>query len=144
MRAVPYTARPVMVFVNKQPKKQYIGWFRQNSLLRLEAGGEAEIAFDALPGQVFAAEVQHVAPAMGEGQLVPTGDLQKMPQSWQPGRVLVVMKITDPAFDAYRERLPEGAYAQSAIYTEHAHHLAILRKILLRMSSWMNYIFPLH
>jgi len=40
--------------------------------------------------------------------------------------------------------LPEGAYAQSAIYTEHVHHLAVLRKILLRMSSWMNYIFPLH
>ena len=144
MRAVPLPLRPLMVFVNKESEKQYIGWFRQNSLLRLEAGGEAEIAFDAVPGQVFTAEVEHVIPALGEGQLIPTGDLQKMPQSSQPGRVPVVMKITDPAFDAYRDRLPEGAYAQSAIYTERAHHLAVLRKILLRMSSWMNYIFPLH
>ncbi len=144
MRAVPMPLRPLIVFVNKQPEKQYIGWFRQNSLLRLEAGHEAEIAFDAIPGEVFAAEVMHIVPALGEGQLIPTGDLIKMPLLSKPGRVPVVMKITDPAFDAYRDRLPEGAYAQSAIYTEHAHHVAVLRKILLRMLSWMNYIFPLH
>ena len=144
MRAVPLPLRPLLVYINKQPEKHYIGWFRQNSLLRLEAGHEAEIAFDAIPGEVFAAEIMHVVPALGEGQLIPTGDLQKMPLLSKPGRVPVVMKITDPAFDAYRDRLPEGAYAQSAIYTERAHHLAVLRKILLRMSSWMNYIFPLH
>jgi len=144
MRAVPLPLKPLLVFVNKQPEKQYIGWFRQNSLLRLTPGSEAEIAFDAIPGQVFAAELDYVAAAMGEGQLQPTPDLRTMPSTSTPGRVLVVMKITDPAFDEYRDVLPEGAYAQSAIYTERAHHLAVLRKILLRMSSWMNYIFPLH
>jgi len=144
MRAVPIPLKPLMVFVNKQPEKEYIGWFRQNSLMRLEAKSEAEIAFDALPGQVFAAEVVHLVPALGEGQLQPSGNLVTMPYASLPGRVPVIMKITDPAFDVYRDRLPEGAYAQSAIYTEHVHHLAVLRKILLRMSSWMNYIFPLH
>ncbi|RLA35010.1 MAG: HlyD family secretion protein [Gammaproteobacteria bacterium] len=144
MRAVPIPLKPLMVFINKVPEEQYIGWFRQNSLLRLEEGSKAEIAFDALPGQVFAAEVLHAVPALGEGQLKPSDDLVKMPYSSLPGRVPVVMRITDPAFEAYRNRLPEGAYAQSAIYTEHAHHLAVLRKILLRMSSWMNYVFPLH
>ncbi len=144
MRAVPLPLRPLMVFINKQPEKLYIGWFRQNSTLRLESGHEAEIAFDAIPGEVFTAEVDHVVPAIGEGQLIPTGDLQKMPLLSRPGRIPVVMTITDPAFEPYRDRLPEGAYAQSAIYTERAHHLAVLRKILLRMSSWMNYIFPLH
>ena len=52
--------------------------------------------------------------------------------------------ITDPEFVAFEEQVPGGAYAQAAIYSEHAHHLAVLRKILLRMSSWMNYVFPLH
>jgi hypothetical protein len=27
---------------------------------------------------------------------------------------------------------------------EHFHHVVIMRKILLRMSSWMNYLFPFH
>jgi hypothetical protein len=29
----------------------------------------------------------------------------------------------------------------AAIYTHHVHHLALLRKILLRMRSWQNYVF---
>ncbi len=144
MRTVPAPLRPLMVFVNKQREKRYVGWFRQNSLLRLAEGSEAEIAFDAIPGQVFAAVVDSVVPALGEGQLQPGGDLQKMPLLSQPGRVPVILRITDPAFDVYRDRLPEGAYAQSAIYTEYARHVAVMRKILLRMSSWLNYIFPIH
>jgi hypothetical protein len=27
------------------------------------------------------------------------------------------------------------------VYSEHAHMLAIIRKILLRMKSWQNYVF---
>ena len=29
----------------------------------------------------------------------------------------------------------------AAIYTKHMHHVAIMRKILLRMVSWQNYVF---
>jgi hypothetical protein len=38
-------------------------------------------------------------------------------------------------------QIPLGAAAQVAIYTEHFEHLSLLRKILLRMRSWQNYIF---
>jgi hypothetical protein len=38
-------------------------------------------------------------------------------------------------------QIPLGSKAQVAIYTEHWHHLSLLRKILLRMRSWQNYIF---
>jgi hypothetical protein len=34
-----------------------------------------------------------------------------------------------------------GADAQVPIYTEHWEHLSLLRKILLRMRSWENYVF---
>jgi hypothetical protein len=34
-----------------------------------------------------------------------------------------------------------GAVAQVAIYSDHWHELSLLRKILLRMKSWENYIF---
>ena len=40
--------------------------------------------------------------------------------------------------------LPHGLYGQSAVYSEHAHHLAVMRKILLRMATWMDYLFPFH
>jgi len=38
-------------------------------------------------------------------------------------------------------QIPLGATAQVAIYTEHWHHLSLLRKVLLRMRSWQNYVF---
>ena len=143
MRAVAMPLRPVMVFVPRETI-YYTGFFRQNSLLRLEAGHEAEIAFDGVPGQVFTAEVVKVARALREGQLQPSGQMVSLRDSPFPGRVPVVMKITDPAFDDVRDRIPGGAYGQAAVYSEHAEAFAIIRKILLRMASWMNYVFPMH
>jgi len=54
------------------------------------------------------------------------------------------LKITDPAFNEQSNKLPMGLYGQAAVYTHHMHHLAMMRKMLLRMSGWLNYIFPFH
>lgn len=143
MYVVPMPLRPSMVFIESKTFT-FIGWYRQNSLLRLKEGHEAEVAFDALPGQVFAAEVVEVLPVMAEGELQANGNLYHIGANIKPGRVPVILKITDPEFSEYASQLPGGAYGQSAIYSEHAHHLAVLRKILLRMSSWLNYLFPFH
>jgi multidrug resistance efflux pump len=143
MRAVAAPLRPVMIFIHKE-SKYFIGWFRQNSLLRLTVGNEAEVAFDGIPGKVFSGEVEAVLPALKEGQIQPSGNLINAMAAPLPGRIMVRIKITDPEFDAYRDIVPGGAYAQAAIYSEYAHHVAVMRKILLRMSAWMNYLFPFH
>lgn len=119
-----------------------VGWFRQNSLLRLQAGDEAEVAFDAFPGRIFKGKVSGVIPLIGEGQLLPTDDFLRYQPGSEPGRVPVQINLDDPPFDP--RKLPIGLYGQAAIYTEHAHHLAVMRKILLRMAGWLNYLFPFH
>jgi multidrug resistance efflux pump len=141
MMALPLAIRPVMTFVHKE-KGKFVGWFRQNSLLRLKKGDEAEVVLDALPGVILEAEVDLVLPAIGEGQLQPSGNFLRFAQQTNPGRVVVMLRITDPAFKEYR--LPSGLFGQAAVYTEHFHHVRIMRKILLRMAGWMNYVFPLH
>lgn len=138
-----FPIRPVMVFVHKE-SKYYIGWFRQNSLLRLQVGDKAEVTFDGIPGVIFSGKVKFVFPDLVEGQVVPTGTLISANPNEQPGRVPVAIEITDPHFAQYAKTLPGGAYGQSAIYTKHFHHVAIIRKILLRMAAWMSYIFPIH
>jgi len=143
MRAIAAPLRPVMVFVHKE-STYFVGWFRQNSMLRLTEGSDAEVAFDGIPGRVFSGEVTAMLPALAEGQVQPSGNLINASVAPRPGLIAVRIEITDPEFEAYRGKVPGGAYAQAAIYSEHAHHVAILRKILLRMSSWMNYLFPLH
>ena len=139
MYVVPAAFRSVMVFVNTDPQDQeFSAAFQQNSLQRVKAGDEAEAAFDAVPGRVFKGKVRYVLDAIAAGQLQPTGGLVDVGTRTAGGRALAVIDITD---DMTPYQIPLGAAAQVAIYTEHWHHVSLLRKILLRMRSWQNYIF---
>lgn len=143
MMAASLPLRPVMIFVHDEGN-YYVAWFRQNSMLRLQEGDEAEVAFDGIPGEVFAGRVKMVFPALAEGQIQPTGNLNHPWQAPRPGRIPVLIDITDPEFERYRNKVPGGAYAQTAVYSQHFRHVAIMRKVLLRMAAWLNYIFPFH
>jgi multidrug resistance efflux pump len=139
MYVVPAPFRPVMVFVHSDLNdRALVGAFQQNALQRIKAGDEAEVAFDAVPGRVFKAKVREVLDAIAVGQMQATGALQDLGTRTPGGRAVAVIDILDD-FSAYQ--IPLGAAAQVALYTEHWHHLALLRKILLRMRSWQNYIF---
>jgi multidrug resistance efflux pump len=139
MYVVPAPLRPVMVFVNTDPRDQeFAAAFQQNSLQRVKAGDEAEAAFDAVPGRVFKGKVRLVLDAIAAGQMQPTGGLVDVGTRTEGGRALAVIDITD---DLSGYQIPLGAAAQVAIYTEHWHHVSMIRKILLRMRSWQNYVF---
>ncbi len=139
MYVVPAPLRPVMVFVNTDTRDRELGAaFQQNSLQRVKSGDEAEIAFDAVPGRVFKGKVRLVLDAIATGQVQPTGALVDFGERTAGGRALAVIDITDN-IDDYQ--IPLGAAAQVAIYTEHWHHVSMIRKILLRMRSWQNYVF---
>ena len=139
MYVVPAPLRPVMVFVNTDKRDQELAAaFQQNSLQRVKAGDEAEVAFDAVPGRVFKGKVRVVLDAIAAGQLQATGSLIDVGAPTGGGRALAVID-TDENTSGYQ--IPGGAAAQVAIYTEYWHHVSLLRKILLRMRSWENYVF---
>ncbi|MFZ6048897.1 HlyD family secretion protein [Pseudomonas sp. CR3202] len=143
MMASRLPLRPSMVFIPDEG--HYIAaWMRQNSQLRLTPGDEAEVAFDGIPGQVFKGKVKQVISVIGEGQVQPSGNLLSFTGTPPPGRVPVIVEITDPDYAPYAALMPGGAYGQAALYSQHFHHVAVMRKILLRMAAWMNYIFPFH
>ena len=76
---------------------------------------------------------------MSQGQLQPTGTLLDPEERGKTaGRALVIVEILD---DMSKYQLPAGSTAQVAAYTEYWHHFAILRRVLLRMKSWLNYVF---
>ncbi len=137
MYVVPAPLQPVMVFVNtSKDDQEFAAAFQQNSLQRVKAGDEAEIAFDAVPGRVFKGKVDSIIDAIATGQLVGTGRLIDPPTG--AGRALAKIDIVD---DLSSYQIPLGSAAQVAIYTEHLKHLSLLRKILLRMRSWENFVF---
>jgi len=135
---VPIPLTPVMIFVNTGPNDEtLVGAFQQNSLQRVVKGDDAEIAFDAVPGQVFRGKVDFVYDAIAAGQVQPTGAVLDFAA---PGseRALARIALTD---DISKYQIPLGSGAQVAVLTHHFHHIALLRRVLLRMKSWQNYVF---
>lgn len=135
---------PVMTFIPTESDQQqhYVAAFRQNSVQRLKPGYKAELLFPSIPGTVFSAEVVEVLPAIGESQFQGQGKLLTTADVAGQGRVLVKVKATDPRLDAYT--LPQGTQVEVAIYSGHFKELSLIRKILIRMKSWENYVFLDH
>ena len=117
-----------------------VAWFHQNSLLGLNKGSVAEVTFDSIPGRVFSGSVRMVMPTSNDGQaLIEDSIFYPPPEAGQP-RIPVLIDITDPRYSSYSPQVPSGSPAQAAVYGKEFHHLAVVRKTLLRMSAWMNYL----
>ena len=131
--------RPSLFFIPKQDRG-IIASFRQNSLQRVKVGDEAEVSFTGIPGTIFKGKVKQALPVIPQGAYQTQGTLQTVNFDNRNG-VLAEIELDD-AIDAYN--LPDGVSAQVAIYTDHFGHLSVLRKVLLRMTSWMHYIYLDH
>ena len=110
----------------------------QNQLRYIQPGQFAEIAFKGYPGQIFEAEVEFVVPAVVTGQMMVSGLAAKpreLPHT--PFWVRVVLGEEAEALD-----LPVGATGTVAIYTERGTFTHVIRRVVLRMESIMNYINP--
>jgi hypothetical protein len=124
-------------------ERNLVAWFHQNDLFRLNHGSAAEVTFDSIPGKVFTGRVRMVMPTRGEEQAWSRDNVfNPSLQANQPG-IPVLIDITDPRYATYVSQLPARSHAQAAVYGEQFHHLAVVRKTLLRMSAWMNYLSPL-
>jgi multidrug resistance efflux pump len=135
--AVPMPFSPLMTFVHEKDRF-LLGGFQQNPLQNIQPDFEAEVIFTALPGKVFAATVGGVSEIMAQGQLLPDGKLIKLVGVTPAGRVLVRIDITD---DLSGYVLPTGAKAYVAVYSDTWKPVAIIRKVILRVMSWENYLF---
>jgi len=137
MYVVPAPFRPAMVFVHQDDQALTAG-FQQNALQRVRPGDEAEVAFDGIPGRIFKAKVRQVLDAIATGQVQAGGILQDMGERPLGGRAVAIIDLEE---DASAYNLPGGSAAQVAVYTPYWHHFAIIRRILLRMRGWQNYVF---
>jgi len=138
--AVPLPLAPVMTFVHTEDIF-YTAAFRQNSLQRLQPGFEAEFLFRALPGKVFKGEVVEILPAIGESQFQARGALLGTEALKTSGRVFAKLRITD---DLSGYHLPLGTAVEVAVYSDKFTHVSIMRKVLIRMKSWQNYLYLDH
>jgi len=137
MMAAALPLRPVMVFRPDDPG-YFAAGFLQNCAQRLTPGDAAEVSFPAVPGRVFKAKVTRIQEAIAQGQVQATGALIDPEQIKGEGRVMVVLKFED---DLSAYQLVPGTAGVVAVYTKHMPHIALIRKVLLRMGAWKNYLF---
>ena len=132
---------PVMTLV--EADGQIVAFFAQNELTRVQASDEAEFALETYPGRIIKGKVDSVIWAMGQGQLPASGTIPMSTLANQPPGVFAVKFDIEP-----RDRelfLAAGAVGQAAIYTQHLAFLHVIRKIILRVGSYTNYlILKLH
>jgi multidrug resistance efflux pump len=132
---------PVMTFV--EDEFQVIALFHQNELHKVLPGDEAEIALQTYPGRIIKASVDSIVWAQGQGQIPMSGAVpQTGPVPLPPGRFAVRLNIAERDRELF---LAAGAVGNGAIYTQHGHHIQILRRVILRVGSYLNYlILKLH
>lgn len=132
---------PVMTFVEE--KYQIIALFDQNELHQVQAGDEAEIALNTYPGRIIKCVVDSIVWAQGQGQISMSATLPQtgiMPAI--PGRFAVRLRVADRDRELF---LAAGAAGHGAIYTAHLHEIQILRKVIIRVGAYMDYlILKLH
>ncbi len=136
---IPFNA--VMTLV--EARGEVIALYNQNELHQVAPGNEVEFALQTLPGQIIKGKVDSVVWAQGQGQLPASGTLPMSGFAAQPpGRFAVKFDIADKDKDLF---LAAGAVGNAAIYTEHAEKIHIVRKVIVRVGSYTNYlILKLH
>lgn len=137
MMAVPVPFKPLMMYVVEE-RPTLIASFPQRVISDIKPGMEAEAVFKQYPGRSFKVKVRRILTAVREGELDASGQILTTTSATAPGYIPVVFDYEE---DVSGLNLPIGAQASVAIYTDRAKALSILRKLVLRIHSWENYIF---
>jgi len=133
--------QPVMTFV--EDEQWVVALFGQNEVRLVEPGNEAEIALRTYPDRIIKCTVDSVMWATALGQLpisgaIPNTGVQPVPE----GRLAVRLKVQDKDKDLY---LAAGAQGQGAIYTKSGAMVHIIRKVILRVGTKVDWlILKLH
>jgi len=136
-----FPLNPVMTLV--EADGQVVALYHQNELHQVKPGNEVEFALKTMPGKIIKGKVDSVIWAQGQGQLVPSGTL---PMSgvvaMPPGRYAVKFDIAERDRELF---LAAGAAGDAAIYTDGLHAVHIIRKVIVRVGAYLNYlILKLH
>jgi multidrug resistance efflux pump len=136
--AAAFPLRPVMSFV--ETTQQVIAFYDQNQLTRVQPGNEVEIALRSKPGRIIRGEVESIVWSTAQGQFTASGTLPstaaELGHPDAPLRFPVRLRI-DPEDAA---DLPMGARGESAIYTDHLAPLHMVRKVIIRVKTKINYL----
>ncbi|MDX2318594.1 MAG: efflux RND transporter periplasmic adaptor subunit [Hyphomicrobiaceae bacterium] len=136
-RVVTLPFQPAMTFVDTS--REIVGVQIQQIHQRyIKRGQEVEMAFKTQPGRIYTGKVKAIIQVTHKSQAVISGTVPTaQPIQAEPFFVRVQLDDREAAKD-----LPAGTAGTAAIYTKSAAMTHIIRKVMIRMESYMNYIIP--
>ena len=130
--------RPVMSFV--ETKQQVIAFFDQNQLTKVQAGNEVEVSLKSKPGQILKGRVNSIIWATAQGQFNASGTLPTTAAEMEHGAAPLQYAVKIDMDHPEKLSLAMGARGDAAIYTEHLTALHMVRKVIVRVTSKINYL----
>jgi RND family efflux transporter MFP subunit len=128
---------PVMAFIDTSDTLIGVE-IAQNDARYVRPGQEAEITFKAMPGRIYAAKVESILQAVATGQVQASG-LAVAPKAIQSVPFVVRIRLDDAEF---ARALPAGSTGEAAIFTDRVKVAHVIRKVLLRQTAIINYVYP--
>lgn len=124
---------PVMAFLDVD--EPYVGLVLPQRYVRhVKPGDAAEAVFAIYPGRTFAGTVRTVLPSNPAGEYVLSGLTPDAPE------IVDTSYLVELDLDLGGLPLPPGASGSAAVYTEVSPQMHVLRQIILRMTTWMNFL----
>lgn len=114
----------------------------QYVLRNVKSEQKAEIVLKLYPGKVFSATVDEVVYINEQGQLHPSKIVMATPGVDQSTIPFGVRLSLDENAEIDVTTLPGGAVGTASVCTDKAKATLIIRRVMLRMETWMNYIIP--
>jgi multidrug resistance efflux pump len=130
--------QPVMTFV--EDEQWILAIYRQNEVRKVKPGQEAEITMDMYPDRIIKCKVDSIMWATAQGQLPIGGASSSAGVAPIPPNSLAVRLLIDEKDQGLF--LASGAHGEGAIFTDSGHMIHILRKVILRVGTKLDWVIP--
>ena len=139
-RVASLPMRSWVAYVEDHTSRLAVG-IPQSRLRHVKSGQKADVALRIFPGRTLSATVTDIININPAAQLQPTGILPQAPTIADPALPYgVILELDDASIDL--AEIPGGAVGTAAIYTESVEVTHVIRKVMVRMEAWMNYLKP--
>jgi multidrug resistance efflux pump len=143
MRLVPgayaQAGAPKLALISTAPNLQ--ADFREKALLRVARGTRAQVAFDALPGRLFDAEVTSLDAGVARGQIDPDGRLAAPDQSDRWVRDAERVRVNLRLLQMPARPLMTGARATVQLHPQPNGFRRFLGNVQIRLITLAHYVY---
>lgn len=132
--------RSWVAFVRSDEYRLAVG-IPQSRVRHVRPGQEVEVALRMVPGKILKGSVLEIVKINPSAQLPPSGIVPPAPTPADPALPFgVVIDLEDDVLGPVK--IPGGAVGTAAIYTDSVAATHIIRRVMIRMEAWLNYIKP--